>query len=172
METGNAAHSDTYVVQRTIGANGAAIFQVSHLANYRSNATGAQTSSAAADEARKCTEELAFGQSRLERKEVTEDADDHKKLFGRVALHEGEEGCVEGVGDLKLVGVLTEEENTIVDELADDQTQDLAEIATGDELLECLFARLVRLLVNGHVVLRARKMLMLEGVEGSLEMHD
>ena len=53
-------------------------------------------------------------------------------------LDEGKERGVESEGDLDLVGDLSEEELSIVDELADNETEDLSEVETGDHLLESL----------------------------------
>ena len=85
---------------------------------------------------------------------MVEDADDHEQLVTRVELHEREERGVERVRDFDLVRVLPEEEHTLVDELADDEPEDFAEVAAGDELLECLLAGLVGGLVDDLVVLR------------------
>ena len=50
-------------------------------------------------------------------------------------LHKGQEGGVETVWDLNLVGVLTQEENALVDELTNNKPKDLAEVASRDEFL-------------------------------------
>ena len=93
---------------------------------------------------------------------MVEDADDHEELVGRVHLHEREEGSVERVRDLELVRVLAEEEHALVDELADDEAEDFAEVPPRDELLECLLAGLVGGLVDDLVVLGAWEILVLE----------
>ena len=99
---------------------------------------------------------------------MVEDADDHEQLVRRVHLHEREEGGVERVRDLDLVRVLPEEDDALVDELADDEPQDLAEVPARDELLERLLAWLVGGLVDDLVVLCAREVLVLERVERAL----
>ncbi len=66
---------------------------------------------------------------------MREDADDHEQFVSRVAFHERQEGSIERVRDLDLVGVLPEEQNTLVDQLADDQAENLAQISAGDEFL-------------------------------------
>jgi hypothetical protein len=53
-------------------------------------------------------------------------------------LDEGKESGVESVRLLDLVGDLTKEELALVDELAQDQTEDLSEVESGDHLLERL----------------------------------
>ena len=116
----------THVVQRAVGADRTTFLQITHLANDCSNTARTEASSAAADEARERTEELTLCQCGLEREEVAEDANDHEKLFGRVALHERQEGCVERIRNFELVGVLTEEKHTLVDQVANDETKDLA----------------------------------------------
>jgi hypothetical protein len=81
-----------------------------------------------------------------------EDTDDGKQLVGRIAayqlrlysdsvsspFHQTQKGSVESVGLLQLVGVLTQEEVTRVDEVADDKTEDFTEVKTSDHLLERL----------------------------------
>ena len=66
---------------------------------------------------------------------MREDADDHQQLLCRVALHEREERGVERIRNFDLVRVLAQEEHTFIDQLADNETQDLAQIATGDQFL-------------------------------------
>jgi hypothetical protein len=126
---------DTHVIQRAIGPDRASGFQVSHLAHDRSDTTRTQPRGTASHKFGEGAEELAFGEGRLERKEVSEDADDHQKFLCRVALHQGEEGRVERIRDFDLVRVLTEEEHAFIDQFADNETQDLAEITTGDQFL-------------------------------------
>lgn len=111
---------------------------------------------------------MALCERRLEREEVVEDTDDHQQLLRRVEFHEREESGIERVRDLDLVRVLAEEEHTLVDELADDQPQDLAEVPARDELLKGLFTRLVRRLVYDQVVLCPGEILVLERVERAL----
>ena len=99
---------------------------------------------------------------------MVENADDHEQLVRRVHLHQGEERGVERVRDLDLVRVLPKEEHALVDELADDEPQDLAEVPPGDGLLERLLAGLVRGLVDDLVVFCSREVLVLERVERAL----
>ena len=125
----------TYVIQRAVRADRAPGFQEAHLAHDRSDPARAQPRGAASHQFGEGAEELAFGERRLEGKEVREDADDHQKFLCRVALHEGKEGRVQRVRNFDLVRVLTQEEHTFIDQFADNETQDLAEIATGDQFL-------------------------------------
>jgi len=46
-------------------------------------------------------------------------------IEGAVPFHQGQESSVEGVSHLDLVCILTQEEDTFVDQIADDETQDL-----------------------------------------------
>lgn len=108
---------------------------MAHLAHYRGNAARTQPRSSAAYELGKCTEELAFGKCRLERKEVREDADDHQQFLGWIALHKREERRVERIGYFDLVRILTQEEYTFIDKLADNEAEDLPEITTRDQFL-------------------------------------
>ena len=64
-----------------------------------------------------------------------EDADDGEQFVGRIAFHEAEEGRVKAVGPLQLVCILTGKDDTVVDKLADNQTQDLAQVSSRDEFL-------------------------------------
>lgn len=82
-------------------------------------------------------------------------------------LNKGQERGVKCVGLLKLVRVLAEEQLSLVDELAEDESEDLAEVETGNHLLERLLVRLVGRLVDDGVVLRPREVLVLERVERS-----
>ena len=125
----------TYVVQRAIGADGAPLVQVVHLAHDRGDATRAQSRSTAPDELGERAEELTLGERRLEREKVREDADDHQQLLRRVALHERQERGVEHIRAFDLVRVLAEEEDTLIDQFADNEAQDLAEISTRDQFL-------------------------------------
>ena len=159
---------DTDIIQRSIGSYRASFLEVSHLAHDRRDSARAQARRTAPNELGERAEELALGEGGLEREEVVEDADDHEELLGGVHLHEREEGGVERVRDLDLVRVLPEEEHALVDELADDEPQDLAEVPPRDELLERLLARLVRGLVDDLVVFCSREVLVLERVERAL----
>jgi hypothetical protein len=113
--SGASVRIKTYVVQRSISANGAPLVQIIHLAHDRSDSARAQACRAAPDELSKRAEELALGECSLEREEMREDADDHQELLCRIALHEREERGVEYVGAFDLVCVLSEEEHTFVD---------------------------------------------------------
>lgn len=62
---------------------------------------------------------------------------------GYARFDEGEERRVERVGLLDLVRLLAEEEHTLVNHLAHDETEQLSEVETRDLLLEALLARLV-----------------------------
>ena len=143
----------TYIIQGPIRPDAAPLVQVPHLADDRRDPTSTEPRRPPPDKLRQRAEKLPLRERRLEREEVVEDADDHEQLVRRVHLHEREEGGVERVRDLDLVRVLPEEDDALVDELADDEPQDLAEVAARDELLERLLAGLVRRLVDDLVVL-------------------
>ena len=64
-----------------------------------------------------------------------EDADDHQEFLCRVTFHERQERGVEHVGAFDFVRVLSEEEDTLIDQLADNEAQDLSEISTRDQFL-------------------------------------
>ena len=66
---------------------------------------------------------------------------------------------------LDLVRLLTEEEDALVDHLAHDETEDLAEVQAGNHLLERLLAGLVRGLVDVDIVRGARQVLVSGRVE-------
>ena len=70
---------------------------------------------------------------------MREDADDHQQFLCRVALHKREERGVEHVGAFDLVRVLPEEEDALIDQLADNEAQDLAQISTRDQFLIFFF---------------------------------
>jgi hypothetical protein len=53
-------------------------------------------------------------------------------------LHQTQESSVEGISLLELVGVLSQEQVSSVDKIADDQSEDLSQIQTRDHLLERL----------------------------------
>lgn len=53
-------------------------------------------------------------------------------------LHQTQESSVEGISLLQLVGVLTQEQVSSVDKIANDQSEDLSQIQTRDHLLERL----------------------------------
>ena len=127
---------ETHVVQRAVSAHSTPLVQIVHLAHDRSDAAGAETRGAAPDELSERAEELALCEGSLEREEMGEYAYDHQELLCRVALHKREERGVEHVGAFDLVCVLTEEEHTLVDQLADNEAQDLAQISTRDQFLE------------------------------------
>ena len=188
-------HISTHVVQRAISADGASLVQIVHLAHYRSNAARAETRSAAPDELSERAEELALREGSLEREEMGEYADDHQELLCRVALHEREERGVKHIRAFDLVCVLSEEEHTLVDQLADNEAQDLAQITTRDQFLffflckkkvtrvrrrlqvpvgrgnaylECLLAGFIRSFVYHLIVLCPREMFVLERIESAL----
>lgn len=115
---------------------------MAHLGHDRSDATRAQPRGAASHQFGECAEELAFGERRLERKEVREDSDDHQQFLCRVAFHEGQERRVQRIRNFDLVRVLTQEEHTLIDQLADNETKDLAEITTGDQFLRDIRQRM------------------------------
>ena len=66
---------------------------------------------------------------------------------------------------LDLVRLLTEEEDALVDHLAHDETEDLAEVQASNHLLERLLARLVGGLVDVNIVRGARQVLVSGRVE-------
>jgi hypothetical protein len=120
---------------------------------------------------------------------VREDADDHQQFLCRVALHEREECSVEDIRAFDLVRVLAEEEDTLIDQLADNETQDLAQISTRDQFLffcvtwsedghgdivdveqylKRLFAGLIRGFIYYLIVLCPRKVFVFERIEGAL----
>ena len=119
---------------------------------------------------------------------MREDADDHQQLLRRVALHERKERGVQHVWTFDLVRVLAQEEHTFIDQLADDETQDLAQIATGDQFLSWhprseghdvtgdvtwaylkgLLAGLVRRFIYNLIVLRPWKVFVFERIKRAL----
>lgn len=132
-------HISTHVVQRAISADGASLVQIVHLAHYRSDAARAETRSAAPNELSERAEELALREGSLEREEMGKYTNDHQELLCRVALHEREERGVKHIRAFDLVCVLSEEEHTLVDQLADNEAQDLAQITTRDQFLFFFF---------------------------------
>jgi hypothetical protein len=142
-----------HVVQGSVGADRAALLEVTLLGDNGGDTTCRETGRAGADEDGKLAEELTFLEGGLDTEEVVEDTDGHEQLVGGVGLHEREEGSVERVSLLELVRVLAEEEVTRVDELAENETEDLAEVETGNHLLKRLLADLVGRLVDDNVVL-------------------
>ena len=122
----------TYIIQRAIRADRAPRLQVAHLAHDRGNAASAQPRSSASYQFSERAEELALGERCLEREEVREDTDDHQQFLCRIAFHEREERRVQRVRNFDLVRVLTQEEHTFIDQLADNETEDLPKITTGD----------------------------------------
>ena len=66
---------------------------------------------------------------------MREDPDDHQQFLCRVAFHEGQERRVHRIRNFDLVRILTQEEHTLIDQLADNETKDLAEITTGYQFL-------------------------------------
>ncbi len=67
-----------YIIQRSIRSDRASRLQVTHLAHDRRNTARAEPRGAASDQFSERAEELAFGECGLERKEMTEDTDDHQ----------------------------------------------------------------------------------------------
>ena len=158
--------TSTHVVQRAISTNGASLVEVALLADEGGDATSAKTSGTGADESGKLLEELTLFNGSLDTEEVSEDTNNGQELVGSVAiisnalscnspLHQGQEGSVKVEGLLELVSVLTQEEISLVDELADDETEDFAEVKTGNHLLKRLLSWLVGGLVDDNVVLGA-----------------
>lgn len=132
----NSAQRDrTHIIQRSIRADRASRLQVTHLAHDRGDAARTQPRRAAPDQLGERAEELAFGERRLEREKVREDADDHQQFLRRVHLHQREEGGVQRIRNFDLVRVLAQEEHAFIDQLADNETQDLPQITTGDQFL-------------------------------------
>ena len=124
-----------YIIQRSIRSDRASRLQVTHLAHDRRNTARAEPRGAASDQFSECAEELAFGECGLERKEMTEDTDDHQQFLCWVALHEREECRVQRIRYFELVRVLSQEKHTFIDQLADNETQDFSQITTGDQFL-------------------------------------
>lgn len=60
---------------------------------------------------------------------------------------------------LDFVCLLSEEEDSFVDEFAHDEAEDLAEVQASNHLLECLLSGLVGCLIDRDIVLSAREML-------------
>ena len=70
---------------------------------------------------------------------MTKDTDDHQQFLCWVALHQREERRVQRIRYFELVRVLSQEEHTFIDQLADNETQDFAQITTGDQFLFFFF---------------------------------
>ena len=144
--------ASTHVVKRTIGTDVATLLQVAVLADDGGDTTGGKTGSSGTNEDRKLLEEFSLLVGGLNTEEVREDTDDSEQLVSRVAriskgtsrnaadlpLHQTQEGCVERVSLLQLVRVLAQEQVSGINQVANDQTEDLSEVETGDHLLECL----------------------------------
>jgi len=143
----------THVVQRPIGSDGTSLLEVSFLADNSSDTTSRKSSGSSSNQRGELLEELSLFVGGFETKEVGEDTNDSEEFVGGVRLHEREEGGIERIGLFELVGVLTEEEISIVDELAEDQSEDFSEVKTGNHLLERLFPGLVARLVDDDVKL-------------------
>ena len=73
---------------------------------------------------------------------MREDPDDHQQFLCRVTFHEGQERRVQRISNFDLVRILTQEEHTLIDQLADDETKDLAEITTRDQFLRDIRQRM------------------------------
>lgn len=82
-------------------------------------------------------------------------------------LHQTEESSVESVCFFQLVRVLSQEQISRIDQVAQDESEHLSEVETGDHLFERLLSGLVGRLVDDDVILGSREMLMFERVECS-----
>lgn len=80
-------------------------------------------------------------------------------------LDQRQESSVKDERFLDFVCLLSEEENSFVDEFAHDEAEDLAEVQASNHLLERLLSGLVGSLVDRDIVLSAREMLMGRRVE-------
>ena len=76
----------TYVVQRAVCSDRAALLEVAHFAHDRRDATCAEPRSPSADQLCECAEELTFGKGRLDREKVGKDTNNHQELVRRVAV--------------------------------------------------------------------------------------
>ena len=145
-------HGITHVVQRTVRTDRTSLVQVSLLANDRGNTTGRKSGGSSTNQHGELLEELSLLECRLDTEEVREDTDDSEQLVRGVTgvssyyqnprlnapLHERQESRVKRVSLLELVRVLAQEQVSSVDQVANDQTEDLSEIQTGNHLLESL----------------------------------
>ena len=77
----------TYVIQRTIRSYAASFIKISHLSYDRCDTARAKTGRSSTYEACESSEELPFGKRRFDAEEVSEDADNHKKLVGGIAAN-------------------------------------------------------------------------------------
>lgn len=84
-----------------------------------------------------------------------------------VPLDQTQERSVKHEGLLDLVGLLSEEQDTVINELDHDEAEDLSKVQSSDHLFESLLSGLVRGLVDLNVVGGARKVLVVSRVEGA-----
>lgn len=107
-----------------------------------------------------------------------------KEVWETLPFHERQEGGFKNIWNLKLVSFLTQEEYTLVDQLANNQSHDLAKVSSRDQFLpmlsplihcteknsyfERLFPGFVGSVVHNCIKLRPRKMFMLERIECTL----
>lgn len=130
-----------YIIKRSVSAHRATLVEIILLADNRGDTTCTEARSTFANKFGQCFKELALGKRGVQREEVAEDADDHKQFICRVTLHEREEGSLEHVWRLKLVGVLTQEKNTFVDEVAEYESQNLAKVSARNKFLGVVYER-------------------------------
>lgn len=168
----------THVVQGTVGTNGTSLLEVTLFADNGGDTTGREPSGSGTDQSSELLEELSFFVRGLETKEVGKDTNDSEQLVGGVTtfsdtlqpyspLHQRQEGGIECICLFKLVGILTKEEVAIVDQFAQDQSEDFSEIETSNHLFERLLARLVGRLINDDVEFGSGQVLVLERIECS-----
>jgi hypothetical protein len=143
----------THVVQGPIGSNSTSFLKVSLLADNSSNTTSRQPSSPSSNQSSQFLKELPLFVCSFQSKEMGEDSNNSQQFIGRVGFHEGQERSVECVGFFELVGVLSKEEISVVDEFTENESEDFSEVETGNHFLERLFSRFVGGFINDDVEL-------------------
>jgi hypothetical protein len=143
----------THVVQRPIGSNSTSFLKVSLLANNSSNTTSRQPSSPSSNQSSQFLEELPLFICSFQSKEMGEYTNNSQQLVGRIGFHERQECSVECVGFFELVGVLSKEEISVIDEFAENESEDFSEVETGNHLFERLLSGLVGGFINDDVEL-------------------
>jgi hypothetical protein len=131
MKPGACVH---HRIQRAIRSERASRLHVTHPVQDRCNTARDEPRSAASDQFSECAEKLVFGVCGFEQK-MTKDTDDHQQLLYLVALREREERRVQRIWYFEAVRVLPHEEHTIIDQLADNESQYFPQITTGDQFL-------------------------------------
>lgn len=165
----------TYLVKhRAIGTDVSS--GVVHLLADGSDTTRTKSGGAGANDLGQAAEQLKLGPGGLDTHLVDEHVVSLLQVLVGVVLDVGQEGGVERVGLLERADVSTLEELDLglLVEVDEDETEKLAEVETGDHLLESLLARARRLLVDDDVVLGARQdlVLVVEGTPLAVDGHE